>query len=165
MASSTRMGASLRPGGHRTSLVTYQAQRFRASYLMGRFSQLYLLCGRLCVVGSGRYLLGDTLGQLFLVVLNYDDKEVQSLHLEVPHHDPQKESHDGTVGRDVRSLSSSCWGRCVWQVLGETSCARTMSYLDKGMVFVGSSFGDSQVVRLQAERDESGSYVKVSRTP
>lgn len=53
----------------------------------------------------------------------------------------------------------------VWQVLGETSCARTMSYLDKGMVFIGSSFGDSQVVRLQAERDESGSYVKVSLTP
>jgi hypothetical protein len=77
---------------------------------------------------------------------------------------PQKESHDGTVGRDVRSLSSSCWERCAWQVLGETSCARTMSYLDKGMVFIGSSFGDSQVVRLQAERDESGSYVKVSLT-
>lgn len=50
-------------------------------------------------------------------------------------------------------------------MLGETSCARTISYLDKGMVFIGSSFGDSQVVRLQAERDESGSYVKVRPPP
>lgn len=29
--------------------------------------------------------------------------------------------------------------------LGETSAASTLSYLDNGVVFVGSSYGDSQV--------------------
>ena len=32
--------------------------------------------------------------------------------------------------------------------LGRTSAASTISYLDNGVVFVGSSFGDSQLVRL-----------------
>lgn len=32
---------------------------------------------------SGRFLLGDALGQLFLAVLTHDGRDVQSLHLEV----------------------------------------------------------------------------------
>jgi hypothetical protein len=31
------------------------------------------------------------------------------------------------------------------ELLGETSAASTLSYLDNGVVFVGSSYGDSQV--------------------
>lgn len=33
------------------------------------------------------------------------------------------------------------------EALGETSAASTISYLDNGFVYVGSSFGDSQVRR------------------
>jgi len=47
------------------------------------------------------------------------------------------------------------------QTLGETSCASTISYLDAGVVFVGSSFGDSQLIRLNQDCDQTGSYVEV----
>lgn len=45
--------------------------------------------------------------------------------------------------------------------LGETSISSTLSYLDGGVVFVGSAFGDSQLVKLNAEKDGAGSYVEV----
>lgn len=47
------------------------------------------------------------------------------------------------------------------EVLGETSCASTISYLDSGVVFIGSCFGDSQLIKLHTESDESGSNVEV----
>ena len=47
------------------------------------------------------------------------------------------------------------------EALGETSAASTLSYLDNGIVFVGSAWGDSQLVRLRAEPDASGSLVEV----
>jgi len=50
------------------------------------------------------------------------------------------------------------------EVLGETSCASTISYLDSGVVFIGSSFGDSQLIKLHAEVDETGSNVEVLET-
>ncbi|XP_073392348.1 DNA damage-binding protein 1 isoform X2 [Physcomitrium patens] len=45
--------------------------------------------------------------------------------------------------------------------LGETSAASTLSYLDNGVVFVGSSYGDSQLIRLNHQADVKGSYVEV----
>lgn len=50
--------------------------------------------------------------------------------------------------------------------LGKTSQAATMSYLDSGVVFVGSCTGDSQLVRLHPEAvatldDGKSSYVEV----
>jgi len=45
--------------------------------------------------------------------------------------------------------------------LGETSAASTLSYLDNGVVFVGSSYGDSQLIRLNHQADTKGSYVEV----
>lgn len=50
------------------------------------------------------------------------------------------------------------------EALGQTSCASSISYLDNGVVFIGSAFGDSQLVKLNPERDESGSYVEVLET-
>lgn len=43
--------------------------------------------------------------------------------------------------------------------LGQTSQASTLSYLDNGVVYVGSCFGDSQLVQLLTEA-EDGSFVK-----
>jgi len=37
------------------------------------------------------------------------------------------------------------------ELLGETSAASTLSYLDNGVVFVGSSYGDSQVYLYQIQ--------------
>eukprot|EP00281_Chroomonas_sp_CCMP1168_P025534 CAMPEP_0206228886 /NCGR_PEP_ID=MMETSP0047_2-20121206/9404_1 /ASSEMBLY_ACC=CAM_ASM_000192 /TAXON_ID=195065 /ORGANISM="Chroomonas mesostigmatica_cf, Strain CCMP1168" /LENGTH=1100 /DNA_ID=CAMNT_0053652151 /DNA_START=70 /DNA_END=3372 /DNA_ORIENTATION=+ len=50
------------------------------------------------------------------------------------------------------------------EVLGQTSCATTISYLDSGVVFVGSSFGDSQLIKLHADKDDNGSYLEVLET-
>mmetsp|Transcript_28073 Transcript_28073/g.43830 ORF Transcript_28073/g.43830 Transcript_28073/m.43830 type:complete len:992 (-) Transcript_28073:1819-4794(-) len=49
-------------------------------------------------------------------------------------------------------------------MLGETSCATTISYLDSGVVFIGSSFGDSQLIKLHPDKDENGSNIEVLET-
>lgn len=49
--------------------------------------------------------------------------------------------------------------------LGETSGASCISYLDSGFVFIGSSMGDSQLIRLSTTRlPETDSYVEVVQT-
>ncbi|KAG0461871.1 hypothetical protein HPP92_020347 [Vanilla planifolia] len=45
--------------------------------------------------------------------------------------------------------------------LGETSAASTISYLDNAVVYVGSNYGDSQLIKLNLQPDEKGSYVEV----
>eukprot|EP00644_Phytophthora_capsici_P007270 jgi/Phyca11/546802/estExt2_Genewise1Plus.C_PHYCAscaffold_220420 len=50
------------------------------------------------------------------------------------------------------------------EVLGETNIASCLSYLDNGVVFIGSTFGDSQLIKLNADRDENGSYLEVLDT-
>ncbi|KAL6499676.1 DNA damage-binding protein 1a [Orobanche gracilis] len=45
--------------------------------------------------------------------------------------------------------------------LGETSIASTISYLDNAFVYVGSSYGDSQLIKLNPQPDAKGSYVEV----
>ena len=49
-------------------------------------------------------------------------------------------------------------------LLGETSCASCLAYLDSGVVFVGSCFGDSQLIRLHPDKDESGSNIEILET-
>eukprot|EP00741_Cyanophora_paradoxa_P005067 tig00000851_g4909.t1 len=50
------------------------------------------------------------------------------------------------------------------ELLGETSIPSTITYLDNGVVFVGSSFGDSQLVKLNSDKDQYGSHVEVLET-
>ncbi|KAL0699191.1 hypothetical protein Bca4012_055313 [Brassica carinata] len=47
------------------------------------------------------------------------------------------------------------------ELLGETSIASTISYLDNAVVFIGSSYGDSQLIKLNMQPDASGSYVEI----
>lgn len=47
------------------------------------------------------------------------------------------------------------------EALGETSCASSISYLDNGVVFIGSAFGDSQLIKLRPDKNEEGTYVEV----
>ncbi|KFK28706.1 hypothetical protein AALP_AA7G036100 [Arabis alpina] len=47
------------------------------------------------------------------------------------------------------------------ELLGETSIASSISYLDNGVVFVGSSYGDSQLIKLDTLPDAKGSYVQI----
>ncbi|KAK6917109.1 Cleavage/polyadenylation specificity factor, A subunit, C-terminal [Dillenia turbinata] len=47
------------------------------------------------------------------------------------------------------------------ELLGETSIASTISYLDNAFVYIGSSHGDSQLIKLNLQPDSKGSYVEV----
>ncbi|XP_047339396.1 DNA damage-binding protein 1 [Impatiens glandulifera] len=47
------------------------------------------------------------------------------------------------------------------ELLGETSVSSTISYLDNAVVYVGSSYGDSQLIKLNLHPDSKGSYVEV----
>lgn len=68
---------------------------------------------------GSRYLLGDYVGNLYLLVLQHDGEHVAGLKVEP---------------------------------LGRTSAPSTLTYLDNGVVFVGSSGGDSQLVGLCSTR-------------
>ncbi|RYH30099.1 hypothetical protein EON65_06265 [archaeon] len=46
-------------------------------------------------------------------------------------------------------------------IVGTTSIAETMNYLDHGLVFVGSALGDSQLVKLHAEKHQEHGNVEV----
>lgn len=83
---------------------------FSSSPLLSLYPQAYAAVGD----DGSRYLLGDYLGSMYLLVL---------------------EGANGTVTK--LSLES----------LGKTSQASTLSYLDNGFVFVGSCFGDSQLIK------------------
>ena len=50
------------------------------------------------------------------------------------------------------------------ELLGEISIPGCLTYLDNGVVFVGSSLGDSQLVKLNTEADANGSFVTVMKT-
>ena len=59
---------------------------------------------------------------------------------------------EGAVDRRVTRLTA--------ERLGDTSLARVISYLDGGLVFVGSALGNSALVRLQPVRDAvTGSFL------
>jgi DNA damage-binding protein 1 len=47
------------------------------------------------------------------------------------------------------------------EVLGKTSIASSLFYIDEGVVFVGSLFADSQLVKLLTEKSADGSLVEV----
>ncbi|NXM36734.1 DDB1 protein, partial [Oxyruncus cristatus] len=46
----------------------------------------------------------------------------------------------------------------------QTSIAECLTYLDNGVVFVGSRLGDSQLVKLNVDSNEQGSYVVAMET-
>ncbi|KAI0234301.1 DNA damage-binding protein 1 [Lamellibrachia satsuma] len=92
-------------------------------------------CGKVDANGS-RYLLGDMAGRLFMLLLD------------------KVEKMDGSV--QVKDLKV--------ELLGETAIAECITYLDNGVVCIGSRLGDSQLVKLNVDPDTSGSYVQVMET-
>ncbi|CAH2326209.1 DNA damage-binding 1 [Pelobates cultripes] len=98
--------------------------------------QSTIVCHNRVDVNGSRYLLGDIEGRLFMLLLE------------------KEEQMDGTVTlKDLRV-----------ELLGETSISECLTYLDNGVVFVGSRLGDSQLVKLTAESNEQGSYVMAMET-
>ena len=66
----------------------------------------------------------------------------------------KEEKMDGTTA--VRDLKI--------ELLGEVSIPECVTYLDNGVVFIGSRLGDSQLVKLNVNADENNSYVTVMET-
>ncbi|GAB0498469.1 hypothetical protein MMPV_009813 [Pyropia vietnamensis] len=79
---------------------------------------------------GARYLLGDHKGQLSMLIL------------------------------ESSPMAPGIVTRLSMEPLGETSIPSTLSYLDNGFVFVGSHFGDSQLVRLRSQAADNA-YVEV----
>lgn len=77
-----------------------------------------------------RYLLGDMAGHLFMLFLEQDKKPDGSM-----------------VVKDLKV-----------ELLGEVSVPECITYLDNGVIFVGSRLGDSQLIKLITKADENGSY-------
>jgi hypothetical protein len=78
---------------------------------------------------GSRFLLSDMLGNLYLLLLLRDD---------------------GGTGGSTSGGSAGGVAALKLEPLGRTPAASTISYLDSGVVFVGSSLGDSQLIRCVA---------------
>ena len=50
------------------------------------------------------------------------------------------------------------------ELLGEITIPECLTYLDNGVVYVGSRMGDSQLIKLNLEPNESGSFVEILET-
>ncbi|VDM76471.1 unnamed protein product [Strongylus vulgaris] len=63
------------------------------------------------------------------------------------------------VDKELKTISKQI------ESLGETTIAECLVYLDNGVLFVGSRFGDSQLVRLTSQpHAESNSFVQILQT-
>ncbi|CAD7703040.1 unnamed protein product, partial [Ostreobium quekettii] len=98
------------------SMITYFGTGAQPHKTIAVQETTFRAYGRIDEDGS-RYLLGDYLGRMYLLVLAHDGENVLGLKL---------------------------------QQLGRTPAASSLSYLDSGVVFVGSRFGDSQLVKLHS---------------
>ena len=77
---------------------------------------------------GSRYLLSDTNGMMYVLILQREGQHVAGL---------------------------------VVEQLGITSIPQCLCYLDNGVVFVGSCYGDSQLVKLLSTPDSNGEHVEV----
>lgn len=84
---------------------------------------------------GSRYLLGDLSGRLFCLILQASDYRPSDSKLEV---------------NDLRL-----------ELLGEISVPQCITYLDNSIVFIGSKLGDSQLIKLLPEADETGFFIQV----
>ncbi|XP_060526029.1 DNA damage-binding protein 1 isoform X1 [Cylas formicarius] len=84
-----------------------------------------------------RYLLGDMAGHLFMLFI-------------------ETESRGGDGQEIVKDLKV--------EMLGEIAIPECITYLDNGVLFIGSKLGDSQLIKLNTKADENGSYVTLMET-
>ncbi|KAH8872464.1 DNA damage-binding protein 1 [Schistosoma japonicum] len=100
-------------------------------------------------VDAQRYLLGDMAGRLYMVHLLSEDISAAT--------------NNGACSSD--SLSAVRIGSIRIELLGETATPESIAYLDNGVVFIGSTLGDSQLIRLNPDPDpERNSYITILET-
>ncbi|CAH1116723.1 unnamed protein product [Phaedon cochleariae] len=98
--------------------------------------QSTIICYAKVDPGGLRYLLGDMAGHLFMLFIETETRT------------------DGNeVVKDLKV-----------ELLGEIATPECITYLDNGVLFIGSRIGDSQLIKLNTKADESCSYVSVMET-
>lgn len=95
--------------------------------------QSTIICYAKVDPGGLRYLLGDMAGHLFMLFIETETR--------------------GDGNEVVKDLKV--------EMLGEIATPECITYLDNGVLFIGSRIGDSQLVKLNTKADENGSYVTV----
>ena len=105
---------------------------------------------------GSRFLMGDMAGHLYMLLLIRDEQETSAAAVAASSAPSSSSAPPPPVTYTVKDLKL--------ELLGETTVAECLTYLDNGYVYVGSRLGDSQLVRLNAETDENGSYVTVVET-
>jgi DNA damage-binding protein 1 len=95
--------------------------------------QSTIICYAKVDPGGLRYLLGDMAGHLFMLFMEVENRG---------------EGND--IVKDLKV-----------ELLGEIATPECITYLDNGVLFIGSRMGDSQLVKLTTKPNESGSYVTV----
>jgi len=108
---------------------------------------------------GSRYLICDNNGILHILVLENKKNNVEDGDGNGDGNGNNDDDEDDTKGTSSNSSSSSSSTSVSvsstssvsvlrLERMGETSCASSISYLDNGIVYVGSSLGDSQLIRL-----------------
>nr|XP_016437271.1 PREDICTED: DNA damage-binding protein 1-like [Nicotiana tabacum] len=110
------------------AIVYCDASAVNDTYPIGRGLHSIRTYGQ---VDAYRYLLGDRIGRLHLLVITHEKKKVTRV----------------TINH-----------------LEETSVASTISYLCDSFVYIGSSYGDSQLVKLNLQHDNGVSSVEVVKS-
>lgn len=83
-----------------------------------------------------RYLLGNMIGHLFMMFLETEENSKGQLSV-----------------KDIKV-----------ELLGEITIPECITYLDNGVLFIGSRHGDSQLVKLNTTAGDNGAYVTVMET-
>ena len=58
----------------------------------------------------------------------------------------------------------ACALQLKFEPLGEASIVDNMSYVDNGVIFLGSKFGDSQLIKLSEHKNENNTHINVLET-
>ncbi|CAF0914954.1 unnamed protein product [Adineta steineri] len=87
-----------------------------------------------CTIDEGyRYLLSDDCGKIYLLILEYD-------------------KHNENLSTTITDIKLD--------LLGEISISRYIIYLNNNLAFIGSNFGDSQLIRIFSEQ-QNGSHFEI----
>ena len=100
-----------------------------------------------CRIDASRFLLADLHGDLHMLILQRSSGGAGA-------------AGAATAGSGAMSGASPTF-RLHLELLGHVTIASTMSYLGDSCVFLGSTLGDHQLIRLQTERGEDGSFLSV----
>lgn len=126
------------------SILYHNGSTFKAVGPPAMKQSTIMCCARVDPTGS-RYLLGDLIGHLFMLFLEREERA------------------DGiTIVKDIKfEVLGICFFILFFNFLGSTetntrfifiigviSTPECITYLDNGVVFIGSRLGDSQLIRL-----------------